>query len=254
MIDGRRGVLLHVHQFAQELNEFAFAPSGLLFCALGNRGAAVDEGQVGVFRLVPPQAPLQPAAPAAAPAQPLGALSPPPAALPLSAPAAAAAGAAAASSSSWSLVEVVRVRAHTTPVVVLRFSPSFRTFATGAGDSLVGLWDAGEVTCVRTVDRADTQVRGVSFSHTGEHLAIAAGDRDESTKALDIVRVADGARVRSLPLREGGVNFLAFAPHAALLAFALDDSGANKQQAAAAPPGQLAPPTEAGALRLLVCT
>ena len=146
------------------------------------------------------------------------------------------------------------MRAHTTPVVVLRFSPSFRTFATGAGDSLVGLWDAGEVTCVRTVDRADTQVRGVSFSHTGEHLAIAAGDRDESTKALDIVRVADGARVRSLPLREGGVNFLAFAPHAALLAFALDDSGANKQQAAAAPPGQLAPPTEAGALRLLVCT
>ena len=102
--------------------------------------------------------------------------------------------------------------------------------------------------------KADTQVRGVSFSHTGEHLAIAAGDRDESTKALDIVRVADGSRVRSLPLREGGVNFLAWAPHAALLAFALDDSSAGRAPPPSAAPGHLAPPTEAGALRLLVAT
>ena len=39
-------------------------------------------------------------------------------------------------------------------------------------------------------------MRGASFSHTGEHLAIAAGDRDDSSKTLDIVRVADGSRVR----------------------------------------------------------
>ena len=141
------------------------------------------------------------------------------------------------------------MRAHTSPVIVLRFSPSFRHFVTGAADSLVAVWDAAEVACLRTIDRADSQVRGASFSHTGEHLAIAAGDRDDSSKTLDIVRVADGSRVRSLPLREFQANFLAWAPHAPLLAYALEPAPAPPQPPGAPPSQQL---LEAGALRLLV--
>ena len=83
---------------------------------------------------------------------------------------------------------------------------------------------------------------------------------DEGAKTLDVVRVADGVRVRALPLRagDGGANFVAWAPHCLALAFALDDAGKAPPPAplpplltagGALPP--LPPPTEAGALRIL---
>ena len=88
----------------------------------------------------------------------------------------------------------------------------------------MSLWDSSEVACVRTIDKADSQIRGVSFSFSGEHLAVACGDKDESNKTLDIFRVTDGARIRSVPVREScSVNYVAWAPQSMVLAFALDE-------------------------------
>ena len=220
LIDTRKGSVLHTHQFPQELNEFAFTPSGLAYCAMGVRGVAVDEGMVGIYSIPPLPLPLQTVPPVAAVA-PVGAGASSLAASSVSAPSTAP----SSSPSSLSVSEVARVRGHTSSIVVLRFDPTFTHFATGAGDSIVCIWDAAEVTCVRTIDRAESQIRGVSFSHTGEHIAIASGDRDDAHKTLDVVRVGDGTRVKALSAKDG-VNFLGWSPHGNILAYAMDDGKA----------------------------
>lgn len=178
VIDARRGTVVRNHAFANtELNDFAFTPSGLLYCALGVRGATNDEGHIGVYNL---------------------------------------------SEDGTRLAEVARVKGHTMSTVLLRFDPSFRYFATGANDSLVCVWDAADVACIRSIDRVEGLVRSVAFANDGQHVAIAAGDREDATKALDIVRTSDGSRVRSLPTKEG-VAFCAWAPHAQILAYCLDE-------------------------------
>jgi len=232
MIEGRRGAIVMQHDFKMELNEFALTPSGLIYCATGNRGAAVDEGMVTICRLVH-----------ATSSQTSQHLS--------------SSGSSNNNNNNgsnegllrWALEEVVRVKAHSSPIISLKFSPTFRVFATGASDSIVTLWDATEVTCLRTIDKSDSQVRGLSFSYSGEYLALACGDKDESPKALDIYRVLDGSRVRSIPVKDGcSVNHVAWAPQTQLVAFALDEPPNTIPKPLQ--PGN--PATEAGALRLLV--
>jgi THO complex subunit 3 len=207
LIDARKGKVSATVQFAQELNEFAITPEGLLYTALVQRGVS-DEGFVGIYKL---------------------------------------------QSDMAGIASVARVSAHTGTVLQLKFSPDFKTFVTGSADSIVGIWDAEEAACVRVLDRADSQIRALSFSHSGEHLVIAAGDREDTnaaTKTLDIVsattatnhltlshivlthfhricsssqvRVRDGTRIKMLQLPQN-VNAAAWAPHAPIIAFAIDD-------------------------------
>jgi WD40 repeat protein len=236
LIDTRKGAVVHTHQFPQELNEFAFTPSGLCYCAMGIRGVAVDEGLVGVFAIpslpsttaaagttataataVPSTAGSGSGAPSSAPSLAASAVSGP--------STAASTSSTTASSPPLSVDELARVRGHTSSIVVLRFDPTYKHFATGAGDSIVCIWDAAEVACVRTIDRAESQIRGLSFSHNGAHLAIASGDRDDATKTLEVVRVADGTRIKSFTAKNG-VNFLGWSPHGNILAYAMDDGKA----------------------------
>jgi THO complex subunit 3 len=77
---------------------------------------------------------------------------------------------------------VTSVVGHTADANMLKFDPSGRFFATGGTDSLVCLWDAMELTVVRTFDRMETIIRGLSFSFDGQYIAAASSDR-----AVDIV-------------------------------------------------------------------
>ena len=59
------------------------------------------------------------------------------------------------------------------------------------------LWDAAETCVVGVFDRAEAQLRGLAWSRSGSHLAIASGDQEGSAKlraAVDALR-ADGAEV-----------------------------------------------------------
>jgi THO complex subunit 3 len=73
--------------------------------------------------------------------------------------------------------------AHTMAANAIAFDKTFRFFATGGSDSIVALWDAVDVTCIRTFDRNETIIRDVSFSHDAAFLSAASDD-----KALEIVR------------------------------------------------------------------
>lgn len=137
------------------------------------------------------------------------------------------------------LSAVGRVSAHTSTVLQLRFSPDGKQFVTGSADSCVTIWDAGETAAVRMLDRADSQIRALAWSGDSSLLAVSAGDKDDAAKTLDIVRVADGSRVRTISLPQA-INHVAWAPHAPLLAFAIDDQKM--------PPGTA---FDAGCLRLL---
>ena len=245
--------------FKEEINEFAFSPAtGLLFVGLGAlQQGLTDEGALGIFSLSGVGA---------------GGL-------------AAAAGSSSSSSSSSSggggggaggaqqqqqqqqaslqqqqqqaslqqqpttsvLSEVARVSCHTAPITHLRFSPTGSHFATGSGDSCVCLWDAAEMAVVGVFDRAEAQLRGISWSRTGAHLAVASGDKEGSTKCLEVVRVADGTRVVAMPC-PAAINpgCVSWAPHANLLAYAVEDCGSAK--ISEKPGGER---FEAGALKLL---
>jgi WD40 repeat protein len=149
--------------------------------------------------------------------------------------------------------EVARVKAHTAPVTHLRFSPDGARFATGSGDACVCVWDAEEVAVARVFDRAEAQIRSLSWSRDGAHVAVASGDKEESAKVLEVVRVADGSRVAVVAGGGGGVvNHAAWAPHAAVLAFAAEGAGAAagaRGVPPAAQPGGAA--YEGGALKIV---
>lgn len=83
-----------------------------------------------------------------------------------------------------SVVPVHTATAHTMGAYALSFSRDFRHFVTGGADSIVGLWETSDVTCIRTFDRAETYLRGVALSHDVMLLTAACEDR-----ALEIVSV-----------------------------------------------------------------
>jgi WD40 repeat protein len=194
-----------------QLNEIAWAPSGLLFAACVLRAAPLDEGHLVVLRVADDGAGATP---------------------------------------------VLQVLAHTMAANAIAFDRTFRTFATGGSDSIVALWDAADVTCVRTFDRCESLIRSVSFSADSTMIAAASDD-----KVLEIVRlraggaaaarpmrcsaaachcarpcratplfsaraqtrVQDGSRVRGLPQVDPTTK-VAFAPHCNILAFSVDDA------------------------------
>lgn len=242
VIDTRKAAVVGTWQCPQELNEFAFAPSGLLLAGAGTRGGVVDEGALlalsltrggGAGAAAPTVAAGGGGAGAAAAHGAAGAVAAPSAVAPSGAAGAAAApgaaGAAgapaAAAPSGVRVAEVARVRAHGAPVTTLRPAPGWARVATGAGDGLVCLWDTAELACVGALDRADGQIRAIAWSGAGTHLAVAAGDTADAVKTIDFVR-ADGTLVRRVA-GPTAVNHVTWHPvAAALVAYALDDPSA----------------------------
>lgn len=225
LIDPRKGSntnsVVYTHQFPLELNEFAFTPSGLLYASLGQHGITVDEGIVGVYDIQiqngnnngNPSQNQQPTENTA---------------LPHNNNTNTNNNSTNNNSTVITMNEIVRVKGHTTPIVVLKFDPFYQYFATGASDSVVALWDSQDISVVRTIDRSEAFIRSISFSYTGEYLAIASGDREDLHKTLDIVRVQDGTRVRSLTHFDT-IQFVSWAPNCNILAYSYDDPRGNIQ-------------------------
>ncbi len=195
-IDTRKAAVVASWQSPQELNEFAFTPSGLLVAGTGLRGAVLDEGNLTVLHV----------ASAAAEAA-----------------AASEAGAATASAPvpAMRVNEVTRVRGHGAPITLVKPAPGWARLATGGGDGMVCFWDTAEMVCTGALDRADGQIRSLAWGPGGSHLAVSAGDSNDNVKTLDVVR-PDGTLIR----RIGGpisINHVAWHPTAAMIAYALDD-------------------------------
>jgi WD40 repeat protein len=144
--------------------------------------------------------------------------------------------------------EVARVKCHTAPVTHLRFSGDGSRFATGSGDACVCVWDAEELAVVLVCDRAEAQIRSLSWTADGAHLAVASGDKEDSAKVLEVVRTGDGSRVAAVAAGPGVVNHAAWAPHGPLLAFASEPPAPPAGRAAALPGGAA---YEGGALKVL---
>lgn len=121
-----------------------------------------------------------------------------------------------------SVVPVHTATAHTMGAYALSFSRDFRHFVTGGADSIVGLWETSDVTCIRTFDRAETYLRGVALSHDVTLLTAACEDR-----ALEITRVTDGTRVRAIP-QVDKVECVAWHPTTHVLAWANEDKAAPR--------------------------
>ena len=174
--------------------------------------------------------------------------------------------------SGAALVEVARVGAHRAPTTHVRFSPDGAWLATGAGDAICLLWDPVSLAVARVVDRAESAIRGFSFTAAGAHIAIASGDLDDAARALDVVRVADGTKIAGVAVSPQAAavgvgqnqntttaatqpltRAVSWALHADWLAVAVDDLGPrtadDPPRSAAVLPGGAA--YEAGAVKVL---
>lgn len=215
--------VLSTTSFREEVNEFAFAPrQGLLYVGLGLIGVT-DEGSVAVLSL----------SGGGGSSSGVGGAE------------GSSGGGGASTSPPSVLTEITRIPCHTAPITHLRFNPEGNRFATGSGDSAVCLWDAEEGCVVSVFDRAESQLRGLSWARDGRHLAIACGDKEESAKTLDIIRVQDGTRAFSLPC-PAAINHVCWAPHATILAYSVEDIGSAT--ASGKPGGDR---FEAGAIKVL---
>ena len=113
---------------------------------------------------------------------------------------------------------VVSLRAHTGQIQSLRFDAGFKHFATSSTDSTVAYWDAASLSVLRTFDRLEYVAKSLSFSADGAYLATSSDD-----KLIDVTRVADGTRVRAIPVMNPGQ--VAFAPQGFMLAWVGGEPG-----------------------------
>ena len=83
------------------------------------------------------------------------------------------------------------------PVNAIAFHPGFGTFATGGSDGHVYVWDGDQKKRICQFRRFPCSVAALSFSPSGERLAIAAsytwenGDKDHPPEAIHIRMIAD---------------------------------------------------------------
>ncbi|KAI5730532.1 hypothetical protein M8J76_014714 [Diaphorina citri] len=115
------------------------------------------------------------------------------------------------------------LKAHPVTCICIEFDPTGKYFAVGSKDALVSLWDAAELTCIRTFQRLDWPVRAISFSHDG--ALIASGSEDLT---IDIAHVESGKKVYDICIQAATFT-VAWHPKQYLLAYACDDKYDRKQ-------------------------
>jgi len=108
------------------------------------------------------------------------------------------------------------VPAHPGSTFSLAMNPKGGNFVVGGADSLISLWDATELFCLRTFQHMTSLVRSVSISFDGQ--LIASGSEDF---LIDISSL-DGENVVTLKT-DGPCNELAWHPRRSLLAFCIED-------------------------------
>jgi WD40 repeat protein len=126
------------------------------------------------------------------------------------------------SSSALKVSEIARIRGHSASITTLRPNLGWTRIATGSSDGLVCLWDTSDMSCTGVLDRADGQVRSISWSGSGTHLAASHGDTNDLHKYLDVCR-ADGTLIKRI-VSPVSINHVAWCPIAPLIAYSLDDT------------------------------
>lgn len=119
-----------------------------------------------------------------------------------------------------SLERAHTLRGHTGTCYCLALDRAGTRLAVGSADALVSVWDLDEYVCVATYAGATSQVRSVSFSADGAH--VAAGSEDHSIAVFD---AATGESAYVLATG-AGVNCVSFSPADRLMAIALEAESA----------------------------
>jgi len=113
---------------------------------------------------------------------------------------------------------------NTEVIDALAVSPDGQWLATGTSGKMVLLWRVGNTKPVREIPVTLTGVHALAFSPDSKTFAAGLGDPlnyEPKDKALELYRVADGARVWSVPY-ERTPSALAFSPDGAAVAVLTD--------------------------------
>lgn len=128
----------------------------------------------------------------------------------------------------YTIKNVHEFTAHTGGCYTIAFDPSEKKthFAIGSADSLVSIWNipVGYM-CLRTVERHETPVRTVAFSHDGNFLASASED-----DFIDICDPVSSKRVCEPIFVRAPMNALAWHPKTHALAYAGDKEDLSKRK------------------------
>jgi THO complex subunit 3 len=106
--------------------------------------------------------------------------------------------------------------AHAAQCQSISFSPNGKWFAVGSVDSLVSMWDRGELVCLRTMSRFKSAPRSISYSHDSQYLASGGEDG-----LIDVALSTDGTQVATVKVA-GAINALSWSPSSLALAYAAD--------------------------------
>ena len=102
---------------------------------------------------------------------------------------------------------VATIPAHTASCTALRLDPTSRLAAVASSDSLVSVWDLNELICLLTISQFDDEIRSITFSPNGQHLALAPA----SANSVSVFSARRGELVLSINYKHG-VKALAWNP------------------------------------------
>jgi WD40 repeat protein len=118
------------------------------------------------------------------------------------------------------------LNAHTSYCAELRIDPTYSYIAIAAADYLVSLWDLNELICFQTLHKFDEEVRGISFSPSGSHIAVAT----VSGGHVYVFKTKTGEQVHAVECKSGA-GALAWNPVHSILAIASTERDEGDQQA-----------------------
>lgn len=100
----------------------------------------------------------------------------------------------------------------------LRFDKTGKYFALGSNDAISSVWENENLACITSIDRLESPVRSISFSHDSRY--IASGSADDHI--LDVADILTGEQVVAVELGDPCLS-LDFHPKDYILAYALNE-------------------------------